>query len=112
MGVVAAMADKDHEGILAELEPLLDEVVVTTISLPRAAAAEDLAEVARDVFGEDRVHVRERLDEAIDEAVALAEAGNEGAMTSALDAGATVGVLVVGSVLLAAEARALFGKTA
>ena len=112
VGVVAAMADKDHEGILAELEPLLDEVVVTTISLPRAAAAEDLAEVARDVFGEDRVHVRERLDEAIDEAVALAEAGNEGAMTSALDAGATVGVLVVGSVLLAAEARALFGKTA
>ncbi len=121
VGVVAAMADKDHEGILAELEPLLDEVVVTTISTPRAAEAEDLAEVAKDVFGADRVHLRERLADAVEEAVTLAEAGSGRAMTATHDAaldggggltGATTGVLVVGSVLLAAEARALFGRRA
>ena len=94
------MADKDPEGILAALEPLLDEVVVTGMSSPRAMDVQDLADIAIDVFGEDRVHVVERLDDAIDVAVQRAE--------SEADRGA--GVLVTGSIVLVAEARVLLGR--
>jgi len=100
VGVVGVMADKDPEGILAALEPLLAEVVVTQASTARALDADDLAEIARDVFGEDRVHVAARLPDAIDAAVQRAE-GEE-------TRGA--GVLVTGSVMLVAEARVLLGR--
>ncbi|MDM8083581.1 folylpolyglutamate synthase/dihydrofolate synthase family protein [Cellulomonas cellasea] len=100
VGVVGVMADKDPENILAALEPLLAEVVVTRASTDRALDVVDLAEVAIDVFGEDRVHVAERLDEAIDLAATRAE--------SLEDYGS--GVLVTGSILLVAEARVLLGR--
>ncbi|WP_066581953.1 bifunctional folylpolyglutamate synthase/dihydrofolate synthase [Cellulomonas timonensis] len=101
VGVVGVMADKDPENILAALEPLLAEVVVTRASTDRALDVADLAEVAVDVFGEDRVHVAERLDEAIDLAATRAE--------SLEDYGS--GVLVTGSILLVAEARVLLGRS-
>ncbi|MGN8246752.1 bifunctional folylpolyglutamate synthase/dihydrofolate synthase [Cellulomonas soli] len=100
VGVVGIMADKDPEGILAALEPLLAEVVVTGMSSPRAMDVDDLADVAIDVFGEDRVHVAARLDDAIDMAVQRAE--------SEADRGA--GVLVTGSIVLVADARVLLGR--
>ena len=100
VGVVGVMADKDPEGILAALEPLLAEVVVTQASTSRAMDADDLAEIAIDVFGEDRVHVAARLPDAIDLAVQRAE--------SEAERGA--GVLVTGSILLVAEARILLGR--
>ena len=100
VGVVGVMADKDPEGILAALEPLLAEVVITGASTSRAMKPNDLAEIAIDVFGEDRVHVAERLNDALDLAVARAE--------SEADRGA--GVLVTGSILLVAEARTLLGR--
>ena len=104
VGVVGVMADKDAEGVLAGLEPLLAEVVITHATTDRAMDVEELAEIAVDVFGEDRVHVAERLDDAIDKAATLAERDPDEVVT-------TTGVLVAGSVLLAAEARALMGKT-
>ena len=73
IGVVAVAEDKDVEGVLDELEPVLSEIVVTTNSSPRAMPADELAELARDIFGEDRVHVEQRLDDAIEAAVALAD---------------------------------------
>ena len=100
VGVVGVMADKDPEGILAALEPLLAEVVVTQAANPRAMDADDLAEVAIDVFGEDRVHVAARLPDAIDVAVQRAEGEEERG----------AGVLVTGSILLVAEARILLGR--
>lgn len=100
VGVVGVMADKDVEGILAALEPLLAEIVVTGAGGARAMEPDDLAEVAREVFGEDRVHVAYRLDDAIDQAVQRAE--------SEVDRGA--GVLVTGSILLVAQARVLLGR--
>ncbi|WP_372593522.1 folylpolyglutamate synthase/dihydrofolate synthase family protein [Actinotalea sp.] len=103
VGVVGILQDKDAESILAGLEPLLDEVVVTRSGSPRAQEVDELAEVAREVFGEDRVHTAERLDEAIALAVELSEAAVEGSPTGA-------GVLVTGSVTMAAEARTLFGR--
>ena len=48
VGVVGVMADKDAEGILAALEPLLAEVVVTRAVARRARIdVDDLAEIAR-----------------------------------------------------------------
>ncbi|MDD9206523.1 bifunctional folylpolyglutamate synthase/dihydrofolate synthase [Georgenia sp. 10Sc9-8] len=103
VGVVGVMADKNAEAILSALEPLLAEVVVTRPSSDRAMDAEELGEIAVDVFGEDRVHVAVRLDEAIERAAALTEADPEDPMAS-------TGVLVAGSVILAAEARQLVGR--
>jgi dihydrofolate synthase/folylpolyglutamate synthase len=99
VGVVGILADKDAEGILDALEPVLDEVVVTASSSPRAIPPGELAELAEEVFGEDRVHVASRLDDALDQAIGLVEAG--GAIGG--------GVLATGSVTLAADVRILLG---
>jgi len=108
VGVVGVMADKDVEGMLAELEPLLSEIVCTKNSTDRAMPAEELAEVARDLFGEHRVTVARRLDDAIEQAVTLAETG--GAASQSIGSG---GVLVTGSVITVGEARTLLrgGRT-
>ncbi|HWS57597.1 MAG TPA: folylpolyglutamate synthase/dihydrofolate synthase family protein [Actinotalea sp.] len=103
VGVVGVLADKDAEQILAGLEPLLDEVVVTRSTSPRSYEPDDLAEIAAGVFGPDRVHTVERLDGAIALAVELSEGGTDGSPTGA-------GVLVTGSVTMAAETRTLFGR--
>jgi len=106
IGVLAVLGDKDARGILAALEPVLDEVVVTHNSSPRALDAETLAEYARDAFGEERVHVAGSLPGAVELAVQLAE--DDGGFDSGTVSGA--GVLVTGSVVTAGEARTLFGK--
>jgi dihydrofolate synthase / folylpolyglutamate synthase len=98
-GVVAVSKDKDVAGILAELEPLLNEIVVTRYSSDiRSMDPQELAEIAREIFGEERVLVADRLDEAIDEAVALADEA---------DMPGDGGVLITGSVITAGDARIL-----
>ncbi|MFJ3404000.1 bifunctional folylpolyglutamate synthase/dihydrofolate synthase [Promicromonospora sp. NPDC090134] len=104
VAVVAVMADKDSEGFLSVLEPSIAEIVVTRNSSDRSAEPEDLAEVAREVFGEDRVHVADRLDEALQIAADLAEADETAG------AAAGTGVLVTGSVVTVADARTLVGR--
>ena len=107
IGVVAVMEDKDVEGVLDELEPILAEIVVTTNSSPRTMPVEELAELARDIFGEDRVHVVPRLDAAIEEAVALADEA-DAALASAAGGGlGKTAVLVTGSVVTAGDAQLL-----
>jgi dihydrofolate synthase / folylpolyglutamate synthase len=101
VGVFAAMGDKDARGMLEALEPVLAEVVVTQSSSPRAMPADELATVAVEVFGPDRVEVSNRLDDAIDAAVTLAE--------EAGDDFAGAGVLVTGSIVTVGEARTLLG---
>ncbi|MFV0634784.1 bifunctional folylpolyglutamate synthase/dihydrofolate synthase [Demequina sp.] len=97
VGVVGVLGDKDAEGILAGLEPVLDHVVVTASTSPRAIPADELGAIAVDVFGEDRVTIAIDLPDAIDRAVQTAERDH--------DMGA--GVLVVGSVTVVSEARIL-----
>jgi dihydrofolate synthase/folylpolyglutamate synthase len=105
VGVVGLMGDKDAEGILGELEPVLAQVVVTEAGTPRAMAVDELAEVARDLFGEHRVHVEPRLDDAIEQAVTLAETG--GSLGESIGSG---GVLVTGSVVTVGQARLLLKR--
>ena len=102
IGVVGVMADKDYEEMLSILEPRLAHIVCTRNSSDRALPAHALAEVARGIFGIDRVSEAASLADAIDEAAALAEAG--GVFGESLGSG---GVLVTGSVIMAGEARAM-----
>lgn len=102
VGVVGVMADKDYEGVLSELEPVLAHIVCTQNSTPRAMPAQELAEVAEGIFGVDRVHVAPRLEDAIDQAATLAEQG--GTYGEAIGSG---GVLVTGSVITVGEARVM-----
>jgi dihydrofolate synthase/folylpolyglutamate synthase len=104
IGVVGILADKDAETILSILEPMLAEIVVTQSSSVRSYDVDDLEEIANDIFGEERVHSVARLDEALDLAAGLAE--NE----DTIGVGTGTGVLVAGSVVLAAEARLLLGR--
>nr|WP_142120842.1 folylpolyglutamate synthase/dihydrofolate synthase family protein [Rarobacter faecitabidus] len=104
VAVVAMMADKDAESFLSVLEPEIEAVVVTTMPTERAYEVDDLAEIALDVFGEDRVYRAENLPDAIEAAAALAESGSD--ESSPL----TTGVVVTGSVVLAAHGRTLFGR--
>ena len=101
VGVIGVMGDKDAEGLLAAYERVLSHVVCTQNSTPRAMPAEELAVVAREVFGEDRVTVAPFLPDAIDQAVTIAETDSSG---SSVGAGA---VLVTGSVVTVGEARRL-----
>ena len=95
VGVYSAMGDKDIEGVLGEVEPYLDSIVITQMPGPRAKPAEEIAQIAREVFGADRVDVQEDILEAIATAVNLGESGDESAPAT--------GVVVFGSVLLAGE---------
>ena len=51
VGVVSVMADKDVDGILAALEPVFDQIVVTNNGSPRAMDVEALALRAEERFG-------------------------------------------------------------
>ncbi|MCW2854623.1 MAG: FolC bifunctional protein [Marmoricola sp.] len=102
IGVVGVMSDKDYEGLLSTLEPVLAHIVCTQNSTARAMPADELAEVARGIFGQDRVSVARSLVNAIDEAAALAEVG--GVFGEGLGSG---GVLVTGSVITVGEARTI-----
>ena len=101
VGVLAVSADKDVTGILDELEPVLDDLVVTRNSSDRSMPPDELAGLAVDVFGADRVQVAERMDDAIELAVTLADEAPE----TALPGGG--GVLITGSVITAGDARQL-----
>ncbi|MCV7004447.1 bifunctional tetrahydrofolate synthase/dihydrofolate synthase [Mycobacterium gordonae] len=105
VGVVAVLADKDVDGILAALEPVFDSVVVTHNGSPRALDVETLALAAEQRFGPDRVIPADNLRDAIDAATALVDAADqEDEMYSG------TGIVITGSVVTAGAARTLFGR--
>jgi dihydrofolate synthase/folylpolyglutamate synthase len=104
--LVGVLKEKDSEEILRQLKESLGDLAsdycFTQSNSPRAVPAEDLAELALDLgFGEDHVHVAEKLDDALEWAVERAESNDDLA----------AGILVTGSITLVAEARILLGKT-
>ena len=102
VAVVSVFADKDVPGILGELEPAVSHLSATTNSSARARSARELAELAATVLGPDRVTVAERLDDAIELGVALADEAD------ALAGGpGQAGVLITGAIATAGEARVL-----
>ncbi len=101
VGVVAPSGDKDVRGLLEAFEPIFAEIVVTRNSTDRSMDVDELAAIAVEVFGSDRVQVEPRLDDALEAAITLAE--EEGEYAGA-------GVLVTGSVITVGEARLLLGR--
>ncbi|MBK8469160.1 MAG: bifunctional folylpolyglutamate synthase/dihydrofolate synthase [Actinomycetales bacterium] len=100
VGIVAIFQDKDAATILELLEPALDHVVVTRNTSPRSMNPALLGEIASEIFGSDRVSVVPALPDAIEEALALAEQDGLGG-----------GVIATGSIVTAADVRALLGVT-
>ena len=108
VGVVSILADKDADGILAALEPVLDQIVVTHNGSPRALEVEALAVKAEERFGPERVIAADTLADAIETATALVEeSGNAGDGIGGMGG---VGIVITGSVVTAGAARTLFGK--
>ena len=104
VGVVSVLADKDVAGILAPLEPVFDQIVVTHNGSPRALDVESLALAAQQWFGPERVITADNLRDAIDTATALVDdAGAD-------DAFSGTGIVITGSVVTAGAARTLFGR--
>ncbi|MFG2866943.1 bifunctional folylpolyglutamate synthase/dihydrofolate synthase [Streptomyces sp. NPDC048338] len=101
IGVVSTSSDKDARGLLEAFEPIFAEIVITANSSPRATDVDALAAIAVEVFGDERVVVEPRLDDAIEAAITLAEEEDE-------YAGA--GVLVTGSIFTVGDARLLLGR--
>ncbi|RRO19455.1 bifunctional folylpolyglutamate synthase/dihydrofolate synthase [Saccharopolyspora rhizosphaerae] len=105
VAVVGVLGEKDARGILAELEPVVEELVLTRNSSPRSMDPDELAGIALDIFGQDRIMVEPRLDNAVEQAIQLAEETEDPG--ESMSGG---GVVITGSVVTAGEARALFGK--
>ncbi|GAA1562463.1 folylpolyglutamate synthase/dihydrofolate synthase family protein [Dactylosporangium maewongense] len=102
VAVVAALADKDVEGMLELLEPITESIVCTRNSSPRAMSAAQLGAIAEELYGPERVHVVPDFADAIDTAVTLAESDNA--------IPGSIGILVTGSVVTVADARGLLKR--
>ncbi|MEO8557078.1 MAG: folylpolyglutamate synthase/dihydrofolate synthase family protein [Actinomycetota bacterium] len=100
VGVIAILEDKDATAILEMLEPVLNEVVITRTTSPRAMRPDRLGRLAAEIYGDDRVTVIDNLPDALDRAAALADEG-----------GVSGAVLATGSIITAAEVRMLLGRT-
>jgi dihydrofolate synthase/folylpolyglutamate synthase len=104
IAVVGVMRDKDARGILAGLEPAVDEVVLTGARSPRAMDVDDLAAAAREVFDDSRVVVEHGLPDAIEAAISMVTDTDADS-----DRVSGAGVVITGSVALVGQARTLFG---
>ncbi|MET0424815.1 MAG: folylpolyglutamate synthase/dihydrofolate synthase family protein [Actinoplanes sp.] len=103
VAVLAVLGDKDVPGMLDLLEPVAARIVVTQNSSPRSMPVQELAQLAVDLFGEDRVTVAENIPDAIEAAVAIAEDDTSGEMSG-------VAVVITGSVVTVADARKLLKR--
>jgi dihydrofolate synthase / folylpolyglutamate synthase len=104
VGVVAVMADKDVAGILAAIEPVFDQIVVTHNGSPRGLDVDTLTDAAVERFGPERVVRAATVPDAIETAIALVEEAG------ANDGYSGAGIVVTGSVVTAGAARTLFGR--
>ena len=101
IGIFAPMGDKDVRGILLELEQVMDTVIVSANSSPRAMKIVALELMAIEIFGSDRVFTSETIATAIDKAV------TDSIRPLSED---TIGILITGSVVSVGEARTIVRK--
>lgn len=100
-GIVALMADKDVLGILQALEPIMNQIIVTSNSSERSMKVSELSNLATQVFGTDRVFAEETLEAAIDRAIkdSVRPLSDE-----------SLAILITGSVVTVGEARTVVRK--
>lgn len=102
-GVLAILGEKDVHGVLLELEPVIDRLIVTQNSSERALPVDRLYEEAIKVFGDSRVFKEPDLRTAIAQTIeqcTLVNQTSEGVS----------GVLITGSVVTAGESRAILQR--
>ena len=99
-GVVAILGDKDVIGVLTELEPVIDRLVVTKSSSDRAMPVDALLEIALGIFGAERVYKETDLRSAMTYAMEQCTLINQ--VSDGVSA-----VVVTGSVVTAGESRAI-----
>lgn len=97
VGVLGVLADKDYKDMLSDLAPCFAKIYTVTPDCPRALSAEELQKEAR--FHTD-AEAADSVADAIRKAVDYADENN------------LAGVVVCGSLYLAAEARPLLLKEA
>ena len=95
VGVLGVLADKDYKDMLSDLAPCFAKIYTVTPNCPRALSAEELQKEAR--FHTD-AEAADSVADAIRKAVDYADENN------------LAGVVVCGSLYLAAEARPLLLK--
>ena len=101
IGVVGIFGDKDAQGILESLEPVLNSIIVTSSSSSRAMPVKDLEDLARKIFGADRVFSNDNLEAALKRAI-------DDAKRPLSDD--SVGIVVTGSVVTVGEARSILRR--
>ena len=101
IGIFAPMADKDVPGILLELEQIMDYIIVTGNSSPRAMQISELEKMAQEFFGADRVFAADSLSSGIEKA--MTDANRPLSEVS-------IGILITGSVVSVGEARTIIRK--
>lgn len=99
-GVLAILGDKDALGVLKELEPVIDRLVVTQSSSERALPVDALFDLAVGVFGPERTFKEGDLRTAITYAMEQCTLINQ--VSEGISA-----VVVTGSVVTAGETRAI-----
>jgi len=101
IGIFAPMGDKDVRGILLELEQVMDSIIVTANSSPRAMQISELELLAAEIFGSHRTFSAPTLADAIDKAV------KDSVRPLSED---TIGILITGSVVSVGESRTIVRK--
>jgi dihydrofolate synthase/folylpolyglutamate synthase len=71
VAVVSILAEKNARALLELLDDTFIEFIITQSESPRAIPAAELAELAREIFGGDRVHVQANPQWALAEAAKL-----------------------------------------
>lgn len=93
VGVISILAEKNARELLSILDDSFVEFIITQSESPRAIPAEELAEIAREIFGEDRVRVQANPQWALAEAAKILPAAQASAIV------VTGSVTLVGQVL-------------
>jgi len=65
VGVLSVLADKDARGVFEALEPVLLEVILTESSSTRATDSTQLADLAKEIFGAERVNTAANVAEGL-----------------------------------------------
>jgi dihydrofolate synthase/folylpolyglutamate synthase len=93
------LGDKDVTGFLSELVNVVDEIIVTENSSPRAMPTEELFKIAMSIFEDEQVSSAGSIARAIEMAIDKASHPTQ-----------SVGILVTGSVITVGQARALLKR--
>ena len=104
-GVVAILGDKDVVGVLQELEPVIDRLVLSRSTSERALSVDALFELALPIFGAERIYKEPDLRSAITYAMEQCTLINQ--VSDGISA-----VLITGSVVTAGESRTIIRSIA